>query len=154
VNTKVLGTICRSANWWLATATNEDSRQVIKNQKILNSHVQKFLKAHKLITKLCLPLVTDEPRHNDWRQAIKNQTILNSHVQKFPKAHKLIPKLCLRLVTEEPRGNAWDESFLLRNNLMAVARKQDYLKLMTSMLSKIKPMTVSSSGIPSMVGMT
>jgi hypothetical protein len=66
VNTKVLGTIRRPANWRLATRTDKDSRQVIKDQMIPNSHVRKFLKAHKFIIKLCLPLVTDEPRRNAW----------------------------------------------------------------------------------------
>jgi hypothetical protein len=69
VNTKVLGTLRRPANWRLATTTDKDSRQVIKDQTIPNSHVRKFLKAHKLITKLCLPLVTDEPRRNAWDES-------------------------------------------------------------------------------------
>ncbi len=43
VNTKVLGTIRRPANWRLATSTDKDSRQVIKDQTISNSHLRNFL---------------------------------------------------------------------------------------------------------------
>jgi hypothetical protein len=112
VNTKVFGAIRRPANWRLATATDKDSRQVIKDQTIPNSHVQKFLEAHKLITKLCLPSVTDEPRCNDW-----------------------------------------DESFLLWNDLMAVAQKRDYFEIDDIHNFQDKLTSGSSSGMPSMVGM-
>jgi hypothetical protein len=88
VNTKVLGTVRRPANWRLATATDKDSRQVIKDQTIPNSHVRKFLKAFKHITKLCLPLVEDDPRRA-----------------------------------------LWDESFVLWNELMEVAKKRDYFEI-------------------------
>jgi hypothetical protein len=87
VNTRVLGSIRRPANWRLATATDKDSRQVIKDQTIPNSHVRKFLTSHRLITRLCLPLETDVARRN-----------------------------------------LWDESFLLWNELMDVARKRDYFE--------------------------
>jgi hypothetical protein len=71
VNTKILGSTRRPANWRLATATDKDSRQVIKDQTIPNSHVRKFMKAHKLITKLCLPLETDNERRNQWDETFE-----------------------------------------------------------------------------------
>jgi hypothetical protein len=42
-NTKVLDSVCRPANWQLATAKDKDSRQVIKDQTISNSHLRNFL---------------------------------------------------------------------------------------------------------------
>jgi hypothetical protein len=55
VNTGVLGTPIRQANWRLAIAANKDNRQAIKDQTMPNTHVRKFLKQFAKLTAFCLP---------------------------------------------------------------------------------------------------
>jgi hypothetical protein len=63
VNTQILGTDRRPANWRLATAKDSDSRTSIKDVTLPNSHCRKFVKAYKLLTALC---IKDEGRRSGW----------------------------------------------------------------------------------------
>jgi hypothetical protein len=64
----------------------------------------------------------------DSRQVIKDQTIPNSHVRKFLKAYQHITLLCLPLAEDEERRALWDESFVLWNEWMDVAKRRDYFE--------------------------
>jgi hypothetical protein len=62
VNTGVLGTPARRANWRLATGKDKDNPQCIKDQTLPNTHVCKFLDAFKAIAAHC---IVSEDRQNE-----------------------------------------------------------------------------------------
>jgi hypothetical protein len=65
VNTQILGTVRRPANWRLATAKDSDSRTSIKDVTLPNSHCRKFVKAYKKLTELC---ILDDERRTKWNE--------------------------------------------------------------------------------------
>jgi hypothetical protein len=78
VNTRVLGTLTRPANWRIATGKDKDNRQCIKDQTLPNTHVQKFMLAFDIIATFCIS--SDEVRRAKWNEAIQrwNLTIASA----------------------------------------------------------------------------
>jgi hypothetical protein len=54
VNTNILGTANRCANWRLAVGKDKDNRQCIKYQTLPNTHVRKFLAKFYLLAALAM----------------------------------------------------------------------------------------------------
>jgi hypothetical protein len=69
VNTQILGTPGRKANWRVATTQNKDSRQTIKDQTLPNTHCRKFLQNFALLSELCIP--DDDARREKWNDCIE-----------------------------------------------------------------------------------
>ncbi len=67
VNTRILGTPVRCANWRLAVGKDSDNRQCIKDQTLPNTHVRKFLDKFDLIAALC---IGNAARRADWNASI------------------------------------------------------------------------------------
>jgi hypothetical protein len=67
VNTNVLGTANRRANWRMAVAKDKDNRQCIADQTLPNTHVRKFLSKFYLIAGLC---ISDPVRRAAWESTI------------------------------------------------------------------------------------
>jgi hypothetical protein len=67
VNTSVLGSANRRANWRLAVGKDKDNRQCIKDQTLPNTHVRKFLAKFDLLAALCITSLT---RRADWEATI------------------------------------------------------------------------------------
>jgi hypothetical protein len=67
VNTGVLGTPARRANWRLATGKDKDNRDCIKDQTLPNTHVRKFLEAFDAIATHC---ILDIDRRSRWNATI------------------------------------------------------------------------------------
>jgi hypothetical protein len=67
VNSLVLGTPIRRANWRLALGKDKDNRTCIKDQTLPNTHVRKFLAAFELIVDLC---IANEARRAHWNASI------------------------------------------------------------------------------------
>jgi hypothetical protein len=79
VNTSILGTPTRPANWRLATARDKDSRQAIKDQTMPNTHCRKFLQNFSKLTAFCLP--HDLPRQHQWNQTIERWNLVMEGVR-------------------------------------------------------------------------
>jgi hypothetical protein len=67
VNSRVLGTPIRQANWRISVGKDKDNRQCIKDQTLPNTHVRKFLSKFEFIATLC---IADEPRRAEWNATI------------------------------------------------------------------------------------
>jgi hypothetical protein len=80
VNTGVLGTPIRQANWRLATAADKDNRQAIKDQTMPNTHVRKFLKQFAKLTAFCLP--DNLPRQHAWNETMVRWNLVMEGVRK------------------------------------------------------------------------
>jgi hypothetical protein len=74
VNTTVLGTPTRRANWRLATAKDKDSRLAIKYQTMPNTHVRKFLRQFHKLTAFCLP--NHLPRQQQWNETMERWNLV------------------------------------------------------------------------------
>jgi hypothetical protein len=68
VNTRVLGTLTRPANWRLATGKDKDNRQCIKDQTLPNTHVRKFMHKFEILATFCIS--SDEDRRSKWIETI------------------------------------------------------------------------------------
>jgi hypothetical protein len=67
INTSILGTPARRANWRIATGKDGNNRQCIMDQTLPNTHVCKFLDAFDTIAAHC---IVDEPRRDAWSSSI------------------------------------------------------------------------------------
>jgi hypothetical protein len=67
INTQVLGTHARRANWRLATGKDKDNRECIVDQTLPNTHVRKFLAHFDAIADHC---IVDLERRGDWNATI------------------------------------------------------------------------------------
>jgi hypothetical protein len=70
VNSQVLGTPTRKANWWIATTKEKDNRKCIKDQTLPNTHVRKFINNFPTLTAFCLVGDALAARRNDWELTI------------------------------------------------------------------------------------
>jgi hypothetical protein len=68
VNTRVLGTLTRPANWRLATGKDKDNRQCIKDQTLPNTHVRKCMHKFEILATFCI--ASDEDRRSKWIETI------------------------------------------------------------------------------------
>jgi hypothetical protein len=66
VNSQVLGTPTRKANWRIATTKDKDNHKCIKDQTSPNTHVRKFINNFPTLTTFCLVGDTSAACHNDW----------------------------------------------------------------------------------------
>jgi hypothetical protein len=66
VNSQVLGTPTRKANWRIATTKDKDNRKCIKDQTLPNTHVRKFINNFPTLTAFCLVGDAMVARRNDW----------------------------------------------------------------------------------------
>jgi hypothetical protein len=67
VNTQILGTVNRRANWRIALGKDSENRQNIKDQTLPNTHCRKFINKFSLLTAHC---VSNEARRNRWNEVI------------------------------------------------------------------------------------
>jgi hypothetical protein len=74
VNTRVLGTLTRPANWRIATGKDKDNRQCLKDQTLPNTHVRKFMLAFDIIATFCIS--SDEVRRAKWNDAIQRWNLV------------------------------------------------------------------------------
>jgi hypothetical protein len=80
VNTRVLGSLTRPANWRLATGKDKDNRQCIKDQTLPNTHVRKFMDAFEIIATFCI--VSDQVRQAKWNGTIQRWNLVISKARR------------------------------------------------------------------------
>lgn len=67
VNTQILGTVNRRANWRICLGKDKDNRQNIKDQTLPNTHCRKFIQNFPLLTIHC---IVDDERRERWNTVI------------------------------------------------------------------------------------
>jgi hypothetical protein len=70
VNTQVLGTPTRRANWRIAQGKDKDNRTCIKDQTLPNTHVRKFINNFPILTACCLGGDGHADRRAKWDETI------------------------------------------------------------------------------------
>jgi hypothetical protein len=68
VNTQVLGTVKRRANWRICLGKDQDNRQNIKDQTLPNTHCRKFINNFPLLTAHC---IANKARRERWNEVIQ-----------------------------------------------------------------------------------
>jgi hypothetical protein len=74
VNTRILGSVTRPANWRLATGKDKDNRQCIKDQTLPNTHVRKFMTAFDIIGQFCI--TSDLVRQAQWIDTVQRWNLV------------------------------------------------------------------------------
>jgi hypothetical protein len=66
VDTHVLGTLTRPANWRLATGKDKDNMQCIKDQTLPNTHGRKLMLAFDIVATKCISSDAEEAFLSVW----------------------------------------------------------------------------------------